>query len=84
MDWSDATKAGNHARDQRRPTQESLATPANGAKGPEELLGHVLSDLTYRKDLLERAAVIADQVTHARSTVALGLSSGLGPFQGFR
>jgi hypothetical protein len=72
-------------------------TPSNGVKGSDELLGRALSDLAFRKDLLERAAliggtpfanelaaVIADQVTHARSAGALGLSSGLGPFQRFR
>ncbi|HEY0967123.1 MAG TPA: hypothetical protein VGD88_07040 [Opitutaceae bacterium] len=77
--------------------EDPQPTPANGVKGSEELLGRALSDLTFRKDLLERAAliggtpfanelaaVIAEQVTHARSAGALGLSSGLGPFQRFR
>ncbi len=72
-------------------------TPSNGVKGSEELIGRALSDLAFRKDLLERAAliggtpfanefgaVIADEVVHARSAGTLGLSSGLGPFQRFR
>lgn len=77
--------------------EEPPPTPSNGVKGSDELLGRVLSDLAFRKDLLERAAlvggtpfanelaaVIADEVTHARSAGALGLSSGLGPFARFR
>lgn len=77
--------------------QEPSPTPVNGTKGSDELLPRALADLAFRKDLLERAAlvggtpfanelaeVIRDEVGHARSAGALGLSTGLGPFQRFR